>query len=178
MSAKKKVDEGEEYLPVFVYGTLMPGQSNHERFGPVVKDTRANTERAMYIDDACSGRVYGFVMKDLGSFPMAVQSTSDDDSIKGWLIYVHKDEYQRVLTSLDQLEGYTKGGTNNYYTRMIVPVKHRVVVRDANGVVRDVERTSLAWMYGGEDDRASSMRGNEPSVPLGDWAAHIKHKRN
>ena len=175
MSAKRKV-EVEEYLPFFVYGTLMSGHGNHHRFGPTVSDGGTMTERAAYIEDILPGRVYGFQMLDLGSFPMAVQSNEDSYAIKGQLIYVHADDYTKVLASLDQLEGYRKGSPNNHYERIIVPVKHRVTTKEANGVFKDVERTALAWMYAG--NQQYSTLGHTNVVPFGDWAPHVKSKRN
>lgn len=85
-------------LPIFVYGTLMPGFSNYRVYleGKTEKELSATTKGKMY---------------DVGAFPAVVEGES---TIKGSLIYI-KDSYKKVLDALDELEGCL-------YTRIITEV--------------------------------------------------------
>lgn len=103
---EKKVTENEEafaivehfrHRRVFVYGTLMRGQSNHESF---LKDE-------WY---AGAGIVCGFDMYDMGSYPGIVKGSGD---VTGELYEVPAS----AIESLDQLEG-----EGSLYLRECLPV--------------------------------------------------------
>lgn len=85
-------------LPIFVYGTLMPGFSNYRVYleGKTEKELPATAKGKMY---------------DVGSFPAVVDG---DRNVKGYLIYI-KSNCEKILKSLDELEGCL-------YTRNIVEV--------------------------------------------------------
>lgn len=75
-----------EDIKVFVYGTLMKGRSNFERFLP----------HAEFL--GCCTAV-DFALYDLGSFPGVVYSKGD--KVKGELYKINRE----ILKSLDRLEG-------------------------------------------------------------------------
>lgn len=85
-------------LPIFVYGTLMPGFPNYNVYlkGSVEKELPATIKGKMY---------------DIGSFPAVV---GGDNIIQGYLIYI-KDNVEEILKSLDELESCL-------YTRSIAEV--------------------------------------------------------
>ncbi|GCD08774.1 gamma-glutamylcyclotransferase family protein [Clostridium tagluense] len=82
---KEAVDELSESIVVFVYGTLMSGNSNHERY----------LSKARFVGDAIAE---GFALYDLGSYPGIIHS--ENDNVKGQLYIIDS----RILRELDILE--------------------------------------------------------------------------
>lgn len=78
----------EEFERVFVYGTLLSGESNHYLLegSELMGKTVAN----------------GFDLKDLGPFPACVENPLSTTSVEGEVWMVTKE----VLARLDRLEGY------------------------------------------------------------------------
>jgi gamma-glutamylcyclotransferase (GGCT)/AIG2-like uncharacterized protein YtfP len=138
-------------LPFFVYGTLIPGHRNeHHWLGAIRSQQRASLKK---------GRLYRFP-----GFPMMVftdNSDADgDDVVRGSVVYVNEDGYDRVLRSLDALEEYdsTKTDDENFYLRV-----ERDVDTDEGTVVR-------CYTYVG---RQSTVIGL-PTVLNNDWAAAVQ----
>jgi gamma-glutamylcyclotransferase (GGCT)/AIG2-like uncharacterized protein YtfP len=88
-------------ISVFVYGTLMKGQGNHELLR-LAKRVGEDSMEEM--------KLY-----DLGPFPAAVRSAYDGDVIHGEHYLVNEKEF----ASLDRLEGYP-----HFYTRSLLPLKN------------------------------------------------------
>ena len=118
---------------VFVYGTLLSGESRHGclmEFSPVVQDAAWATADLL----------------DLGSYPGLVPGAG---SVQGEL-YAFED-VDKVLGSLDQIEGYRAGEASLY---------HRVVLQVESGA-----GAQWAWTY------AYAREGGVP-IPSGDWREH------
>lgn len=79
------------YLPFFVYGTLLPGQPNFMLWGQTI----------VTLEPA---RLVGAALYDLDWYPMLVDRPGSD--VEGLLISVQPQFYMRVLARLDFLEGY------------------------------------------------------------------------
>lgn len=80
---------------VFVYGTLLSGESNHK----IIKDSECICDNA---------EIVGYVMHALGGFPGIIHTGKDYDTIKGEIYKVDDETFKR----LDMLEGYP-----NFYNR-------------------------------------------------------------
>ncbi len=76
---------------VFVYGTLLSGESNNHRF------LQTSVKKGNYA-------LKGFTMYDLGSFPACIQSLHYGDVVVGEVWEVTNEVFQ----SLDYLEGYPR----------------------------------------------------------------------
>ncbi len=103
---------------VFVYGTLLSGMSNHDRYcGDALTIEPAVTTGRLYhlpygfpaMFDSPDGQVFGEVM----SFP----------------------DIEQTLERLDRLEGYRAGDDQSHYIR----IKKAVLIQNRN--------FSSAWMY-------------------------------
>jgi gamma-glutamylcyclotransferase (GGCT)/AIG2-like uncharacterized protein YtfP len=95
---KEAVDELSEIIVVFVYGTLMSGNSNHEKF----------LSEAKFAGDFIAE---GFELYDLGSYPGMIHS--ENGKVKGQLYIVDSN----ILSKLDILEG-----EGNLYIRKLIKV--------------------------------------------------------
>ncbi|OLO26768.1 hypothetical protein BTR23_22035 [Alkalihalophilus pseudofirmus] len=122
-------------INVFVYGTLRKGEANANLL-----------KRAACIAEQCwtNGLLY-----DTGyGYPAMKQEPFS--RIYGELYTLSEDDLKR----LDQLEGYTSGGTNNLYERI-----EQTVYTDKG--------TSTAYMY-----VASKADLLKRKIPNGDWKEH------
>ncbi|GAA0482904.1 gamma-glutamylcyclotransferase family protein [Streptomyces sp. NPDC046215] len=136
------MDADPEQLPVFVYGTLRPGQSNYGRF---LHGRTAAEEPA---------RMRGAVLYEGPGYPYAVTDPSGE--IHGELISLAAAHHGAVLASLDRLEGHARGSTHHY-----VRVE-RTVLPAAGGAVR-------AWVYLAADALARRLRAVGTPIPGGSW---------
>src|SRR5437762_2284312 len=86
-------------LPLFVYGTLRHGQENYALLrGNTVAELPAIIERmALY---------------SLRAYPMIVEGES---VVHGELMTLHPRVYSRLLTDLDQLEGFRPGMDSRFW---------------------------------------------------------------
>src|SRR5260221_13685667 len=145
--------DADEYLPIFVYGTLRPGQENYARF---VLGKTAREVAAMLPDHA---------MFVLDGYPCITEDTGAGDVIGDTLILL-PELFPAVLTALDRLEGYTPGNASSPYRA----VRRRVRTGEGDG--GEPPRTSLAWGYvrGGP-----ALPGRPPCDPGpgGGWLAHL-----
>lgn len=80
---------------LFVYGTLMSGQSNHD-----LLETEIREGFAEYLGE---GRLEGFVLYDRGDFPVAVPGRG---SIRGECYRIPRP---LLVGKLDRLEGFPHG---------------------------------------------------------------------
>ena len=129
--------------PVFVYGTLRPGQPNWERL------LAGRTERVV------PGRLPAVDLLDCGHYPAAVERVGAG-GVVGEVVWVTPVAWPGVLAALDHLEGYHPADPDRLYDRVIRPVD------TADGPVE-------CWVYVAGRSIAQSGR---PAVPGGDWAAH------
>lgn len=151
-------------IPFFVYGTLIPGQSNdHYWRNQIVNAEPATLENAYLFS--------------LGRFPMLIESQgmeADDldhvgrsdlnrlrpNRVKGVLITVTATCYEFILKELDVLEGYNREDeAKSLYLR------RERNVSDRSG------QTRLAWAYIGK----LSYTIGHPLIEDGDWVNYFQN---
>lgn len=134
-------------LPFFVYGTLRPGEGNHDLY------LRGRT---------CSeepGRLTGAVLYDGPGYPYVVEQPGGE--VLGDLVTALPEEYGRLLRELDRLEEYVPGDPRNLYERV-----GRDVVRADGSRVR-------AWVYLAASPVAARLRIRGTVIPGGDWLNRV-----
>lgn len=132
-------------LPFFVYGTLRPGEANHDLF----LRGRTTSEEP--------GRLTGAVLYDGPGYPYAVEEPGGE--VRGELVTARPETYEALLAALDRLEEYTPGDPRSLYER---------VVRD---IVRADGTTARAWVYLAAPHVAARLRAHGTRIPDGDWPA-------
>ncbi|MBC9728296.1 gamma-glutamylcyclotransferase family protein [Streptomyces sp. TRM68367] len=133
-------------LPIFVYGTLRPGEVNHD----LLLRGRTRSEEP--------GRLAGAVLYDGPGYPYAVEEPGG--VVCGELVTALPEAYPALLAELDRLEGYAPGSSRNLYERV-----GRDVVRDADGM------TVRAWVYVAAPRVAARLRSRGKLIDGGDWRA-------
>ncbi|WP_418956930.1 gamma-glutamylcyclotransferase family protein [Streptomyces tritici] len=129
----------QEELPFFVYGTLRPGEANHDLF---LRGRTAAEEPAL---------LSGAVLYDGPGYPYAALG---DGRIAGELVTAAPGAYDRLLVVLDRLEDcFGPGHPRNLYERV-----RRDVVRLRDGA------TVPAWVY-----LAAPAARTGPPIEGGDW---------
>ncbi|MFN8499308.1 MAG: gamma-glutamylcyclotransferase family protein [Anaerolineae bacterium] len=118
-----------ERLPLFVYGTLRPGESAFRRI-------------ALFVKDIARAVLAGADLYDLGAYPMALPG---DGVVVGELLTLHAETYVYALHRLDHYEGYDAQRDGGLYLR------RRVTVTTAAESV-------AAWTYFGTPDAAADGR--------------------
>ncbi len=131
-------------LPFFVYGTLRPGEPNHDRF---LRGRTDAEERA---------RLHGAALYDGPGYPYAVEEPGS--VIVGELVTARPGAYPQLLMELDRLEDYAPGDPHNLYERV-----ERRVTRDADGT--DVR----AWVYLAAPSVTARLRTHGKLIEGGDW---------
>ena len=134
-------------LPLFVYGTLIPGQPNdHYVLGHIVAQEPAWFEH---------GRLFTF-----DTFPMLIEARPPEgEPITGRLLWLDEAVYGRVLSQLDELEEYNPAAeADSPYVRC------QRLIHTADG------RTHLAWVYLGQPH---FLPPHQPHIPGGDWVAYV-----
>jgi gamma-glutamylcyclotransferase (GGCT)/AIG2-like uncharacterized protein YtfP len=130
-------------LPFFVYGTLRPGEPNHDLFllGRTVSEV--------------PGRLSGAVLYDGPGYPYAVEEPGG--VVCGELATAVPERYGPLLAALDRLEDYAEGDPGNLYER----------------VARDVTRADgtrvRAWVYVAAPAVAARLRARGKLIESGDW---------
>ncbi|MCS0638206.1 gamma-glutamylcyclotransferase [Streptomyces sp. LP05-1] len=113
---------GAGELPFFVYGTLRPGQDNHDRF---LRGRTAGEEPA---------RLPGAVLHEGPGYPFLAGGAGE---VRGELVWAAPGEYGALLSVLDRLERFTAPGHPlNLYERRAREVRR---ARDGSAV--------RAWVY-------------------------------
>lgn len=111
-----------ERLPVFVYGTLRPGQKNYPRYlqGRTLREHSATV----------CGRLY---LVDDGGYPYL---TSGNGRVFGEVVELRPEHYREALRELDELEEYDpRDEEHSVYLR-----------RKTEATLEDGERLT-AWVY-------------------------------
>lgn len=132
------------HLPFFVYGTLRPGETNHDAF------LRGRTETEE------PGRLEGAVLYDGPGYPYAVEGPGSD--VRGELVTARPESYDRLLLELDELEECVPGDPASLYVRV-----ERDVVRLRGGAV------VRAWAYVAGPAMAEKLRADGRRIDGGDW---------
>ncbi|MER5882368.1 gamma-glutamylcyclotransferase family protein [Streptomyces sp. NPDC001941] len=126
-------------LPFFVYGTLRPGEGNHDRF---LRGRTVAEEPAV---------LHGALLYDGPGYPFALPG---DGAVRGELVTAADEGYGALLRVLDELEEYFgPGHPLNVYARV-----ERDVVRERDGA------TVRAWVY-----FAAPGVPTGPAIAAGDW---------
>ncbi|WP_405505389.1 gamma-glutamylcyclotransferase family protein [Streptomyces purpurascens] len=133
-------------LPFFVYGTLRPGEVNHDLF----LRGRIRSEAPGRLDDA--------VLYAGPGYPYAVEEPGGGGMVNGELITTLPESYGALLSELDRLEDYVPGDPRSLYVRV-----ERKVVRVADGAA------VRAWVYLAGPTVASRLRAGGRRIAGGDW---------
>ena len=131
-------------LPFFVYGTLLPGQVNHDLF---LRGCTGAEEPA---------RLNGAVLYDGPGYPYAVEEQGG--VVYGELVTALPKTYEELLVALDRLEEYAPGDPRNLYER----VEREVVREGGDTAVR-------AWVYVAAPAVAARLRVRGKLIESGDW---------
>ncbi|MEV7724093.1 gamma-glutamylcyclotransferase family protein [Streptomyces sp. NPDC087917] len=131
-------------LPFFVYGTLRPGEVNHDLF---LRGRTAAEEPALLADTALyEGPGYPYAVERPGSV------------IVGELVHPAPEAYGELLVALDRLEEYVgPGSPRNVYDRVA-----RETLRPDGSRVR-------AWVYLAAPPLARRLTESGRPIPGGDW---------
>lgn len=131
-------------LPFFVYGTLRPGEVNHDLF---LRGRTASQEPARLPDAA---------LYDGPGYPYAVHRPGS--AVVGELITATPGAYAELLAALDLLEEYRgPGSPRNVYDRLA-----REAQRPDGTAVR-------AWVYLAAPPLAHRLARSGTEIPGGDW---------
>ncbi|MER6359121.1 gamma-glutamylcyclotransferase family protein [Streptomyces sp. NPDC001634] len=130
-------------LPFFVYGTLRPGEHNHDLF----LRGRIRSEEP--------GLLPGAVLYDGPGYPYAVEAA--DGAVSGEIVTALPEAYGELLAVLDHLEEYVPGDPRSLYER---------VARD---VTAGDGRTVRAWVYVAAPAVAARLRAHGTPIKGGDW---------
>ncbi|MFC4504869.1 MULTISPECIES: gamma-glutamylcyclotransferase family protein [Streptomyces] len=133
------------HLPFFVYGTLRPGEVNHDLF---LLGRTLNEEPALFP---------GAVLYDGPGYPYALEEPAG--RVAGELVTARPEAYAGLLTELDRLEEYRPGDPRNLYERVV----REVMV--GNGDRR------AAWVYVAAPAVAARLRSRGRRIEGGDWRA-------
>ncbi|MEW2395837.1 gamma-glutamylcyclotransferase family protein [Streptomyces sp. NPDC046862] len=130
-------------LPFFVYGTLRPGEHNHDLF------LRGRTESEE------PARMRGLVLYDGPGYPYAVEEP--EGLVTGEVVTARPETYDELVRALDRLEDYAPGDPRNLYER----VAREVALADGT-LVR-------AWVYVAAPTVAARLRARGKLIESGDW---------
>jgi gamma-glutamylcyclotransferase (GGCT)/AIG2-like uncharacterized protein YtfP len=130
-------------LPFFVYGTLRPGEHNHDHF---LRGRTESEEPAM---------MHGLVLYDGPGYPYAVEEPGG--VVTGEVVTARPEAYGELLRALDRLEDYAPGDPRNLYERVA-----REVTRADGTAVR-------AWVYVAAPAVAARLRARGKLIESGDW---------
>ncbi|MFG2497134.1 gamma-glutamylcyclotransferase family protein [Streptomyces sp. NPDC048441] len=132
----------------FVYGTLRPGESNHDLY---LRGRVAAEEPA---------RLAGAVLYEGPGYPYLVEEPErGGPPVRGELITALPSAYERLLAELDVLEEYAPGDPRNLYER---------VVRDVTLLDGTKAR---AWVYVAAPRVAAGLRASGAVIGGGDWVS-------
>lgn len=135
-------------LPIFVYGTLRPGEPNYARYlaGQTASEAPATLAGAALFTEG----PYPFLV----TAPDLLQGGA---IVYGEIIALRPPVYELVMADLDGLEGYVAGGAQNLYER------EECEVQTSAGPRR-------AWVYvAGAATLAQIRAGRLRPIPGGSW---------
>lgn len=137
------------YQPIFVYGTLRPGQSNYYRLAPY----SIRTEPAYAVGVA----VYDMKPVTGNDWPHAVRTNNTDHQVVGDLVWVDPHHMDEVLRDLDIYEDYNAEDLENSEY-----VRQSILVTEPNGDQRN------AWIYIANQPILEIIE-DEHRIADGDW---------
>ncbi|MCX5370087.1 gamma-glutamylcyclotransferase [Streptomyces sp. NBC_00015] len=156
-------------LPFFVYGTLRPGEVNHDLL------LRGRTLREE------PARLAGAVLYQGPGYPYAVEEPGG--TITGELVTPLPRAYALLLAELDRLEEYVPGDPRNLYERVEREVAVPPVTTAARGgdgcgdgreegegaALRGAGPVVRAWVYVAAPAVADRLRARGKLIESGDW---------
>ncbi|MFJ2673694.1 gamma-glutamylcyclotransferase family protein [Streptomyces sp. NPDC087525] len=160
-------------LPFFVYGTLRPGEHNHDLYlrGRVAAEEPARLAGALLYD----GPGYPYAIEAAGTAApgtaapgtvgpgTAASGAVAAGAVVGELVTAKPGEYAGLLAVLDELEEYAAPeDPRNLYVR---------VARD---VLRADGTPARAWVYFAAPRVARALRARGRLIADGDWLAHVR----
>lgn len=136
---------------LFVYGTLLPGMPNHQRFIEAHKPkiTEARAKGVMY-----------YLPQD--GYPVVLEG---DGEIKG--VMFETRDMSVVLPEIDEIEKYTGVESQSHLIREIKDV-------EILGTGEKVKAHMFLW----PPSKAQWLKENGEIIPDGDWARFSKEKLN
>lgn len=136
---------------LFVYGTLLPGLENHDRF------IEAHRPK-VYIARA-KGTMY-FLPED--GYPVVL--ASGEGEIKG--VVFETDDLPVILPQIDEIQKYTGVESQNHLIREIKNVE-----------ILETGEKIKAHMYLWPPCKAQWLKENAVIIPDGDWARFLREKK-
>jgi gamma-glutamylcyclotransferase (GGCT)/AIG2-like uncharacterized protein YtfP len=131
-------------LPFFVYGTLRPGEPNHDHF------LRGRTRSEQ------PARLTGAVLYDGPGYPYAVEEVGG--VVYGEVVTALPQAYDELLAALDELEECVAGDPRSLYERVARPV----TLGADEGAVN-------AWVYVAAPAVAARLRARGRRIEGGNW---------
>lgn len=133
----------DPHLPFFVYGTLLPGQSNNVLLhGRTLAWTPAELPAALLFHGP--------------GYPFAVTDPTGAGTVRGEVVTLTEESYARTLAEIDLLEEYAPGNAANLYER--VP-----------RIVRTPAGSAAAWVYLAGARTARELLLSGTPIRNGDW---------
>lgn len=129
---------------IFVYGTLMKGFDNHEKF---LSD---------YITEQKKGWMKGKLYHLPYGYPAVIEG---EGIVRGEIYYLRNIE--DVLPKLDWLEDFNQAGTNEMYIRL------KQKVQDENNSI------SLCYVYFWSPKRINELLNTGVYIEDGDWRRFV-----
>lgn len=128
---KKKPRTSSEHLPVFVYGTLRPGQKNYARFlaGRTTEELPATVPGHLYIAEE-------------GGYPFLQPG---EGWVIGTLMVLAPDQYVTTLKQLDHLENYDP---ENEATSLYLRRRTKAILTDDSRAPAWVYYWNRPWLIG------------------------------
>lgn len=136
---------------LFVYGTLLPGMVNHQRFIDAHKPT-VSTAKA-------KGIMY-YLPED--GYPVVLEG---DGEVQG--VMFETRDMSVILPEIDEIEKYTGVESQSHLIREIKDVE----------IVETGEKVK-AHMFLWPPSKAAWLKENGEVIPDGDWARFLKEKLN
>lgn len=149
-------------LPFFVYGTLRPGEPNHD----LLLRGRIRSEDP--------GRLTGAVLYEGPGYPYAVEESGEGRGgvVYGEVVTALPEAYGELLVELDRLEEYTPGDPRSLYLR----VEREVTLDDdddgdggGGSGGSSGGRSVRAWVYVAAPSVAARLRARGKRIGSGDW---------
>lgn len=137
---------------LFVYGTLLPGLENHDRF--------IEAHRPKVYTARARGTMY-FLPED--GYPVVL--ASGEGEIKG--VVFETDDLPVILPQIDEIQKYTGVESQNHLIREIKNVE-----------ILETGEKIKAHMYLWPPCKAQWLKENAVIIPDGDWARFLSEKSN